>query len=107
MLIDQMEEVSDVTVHIDPEDDEVASPSDQLPSRREILKLLNQQWHDLDLGPGIEQVMLHYLDGKIHVDVFLKMEGLDTGTMTGLSARIRASAQRVEDIGDVTVNFRA
>ena len=107
VLIDQMEEVSDVTVHIDPEDDEVASPSNQLPSRAEILQRLEQEWQGLDLGPGIDQVMLHYLDGKVHVDVFLKMSGLDAGTMTGLTERIRAAAQRADDIGDVTVNFRA
>ncbi len=75
VLIDQMEEVSDVTVHIDPEDDELVSSSNQLPSREEILQRLEQQWQGLDLGPGIDQVMLHYLDGKVHVDVFLKMAG--------------------------------
>ena len=106
-LIGQMDDISDVTVHIDPEDDEVASPCDNLPSRTEILQRLERQWHALDLGPGIDQVMLHYLDGKVHVDVFIKMEGLEAGAMTDLSDRIRAVAQQEDDIGDVTVNFRA
>ena len=106
-LIEQMDDISDVTVHIDPEDDEVASPCDNLPSRTEILQRLERQWYALDLGPGIDQVMLHYLDGKVHVDVFIKMEGLETGAMTDLSDRIRAAAQQEDDIGDVTVNFRA
>ena len=104
-LIEQMEDISDVTVHIDPEDDELA-PCKRLPLRNEILQRLEQQWQDLDLGPGIERVMLHYLDGKVHVDVFMKMEGLDAGTMAGLSERIRAAAQQADDIGEVTVNFR-
>ena len=105
-LIEQMEDISDVTVHIDPEDDEIA-PSKRLPLRDEILQHLEQQWQALDLGPGIDQVVLHYLDGQIHVDVFMKMEGLEAETMAGLSERIRAAASQVGDVGEVTVNFRA
>ena len=105
-LIEQMEDISDVTVHIDPEDDEIA-PSKRLPLRDEILQRLERQWQDLDLGPGIDQVVLHYLDGQIHVDVFMKMEGLEAETMAGLSERIRAAASQVGDVGEVTVNFRA
>ena len=77
-----------------------------MPLRNEILQQLEQQWQDLELGPGIDQVVLHYLDGQIHVDVFMKMEGLEAETMAGLSERIRAAARRVDDVGEVTVNFR-
>jgi len=105
-LIEQVEDISDVTVHIDPEDDELA-PSKRLPLRNEILQQLEQQWQDLELGPGIDQVVLHYLDGQIHVDVFMKMEDLETDAMAGLSERIRAAARRIDDVGEVTVNFRA
>ena len=107
VLIEKMEDISDVTVHIDPEDDEFASPCNGLPLRGEILQRLEQQWQGLDLGPGIDRVMLHYLDGKVHVDVFMKMEGMDTGSMAGLSERIRVAARQADDIGKVTVNFRA
>ena len=105
-LIEQMEDISDVTVHIDPEDDEVA-PCKRLPLRNEILRRLEQQWQALDLGPGIDKVMLHYLDGKVHVDVFMKMEGLEAGKMAGLSERICTAARQADDIGEVTVNFRS
>ena len=104
VLIDQMEDISDVTVHIDPEDDELA-PCKRLPPRGEILERLERQWKGLDLGPGIDRVMLHYLDGKVHVDVFMKMTGLNRDRMAGLSADIRAAASQADDIGEVTVNF--
>ena len=104
-LIEQMEDISDVTVHIDPEDDEVA-PCKRLPLRDEILQRLEQQWQGLDLGPGIDQIMLHYLDGKVHVDVFIYMDGMEAGAMDSLSERVRTAARRAEDIGEVTVNFR-
>jgi len=105
VLIDQIEDISDVTVHIDPEDDELA-PCKRLPLRHEILQRLEQQWQGLDLGPGIDRVMLHYLDGKVHVDIFMNMGGLEAGAMTGLSERIRAAAQQADDIGEVSVNFK-
>ena len=104
-LIEQMEDISDVTVHIDPEDDEVA-PCKRLPLRDEILQRLEQQWQGLDLGPGIDQIMLHYLDGKVHVDVFIYMDGMEASAMDSLSERVRTAARRAEDIGEVTVNFR-
>ena len=37
--------------------------------------------------------MLHYLDGKVHLDVFIKMEGLDTEQMSELCGSASA-AQR-------------
>ena len=106
VLIEQMEDISDVTVHIDPEDDELTSPCRRLPLRDEILKRLEQQWQGLDLGPGIDQVMLHYLGGKVHVDIFMKPDGMDAGSMAVLTERIRTAARRADDVGGVTVNFR-
>ena len=43
-LIGEMDDVSDVTVHIDPEDDEVASPCTDLPLRDEIMQRLEEGW---------------------------------------------------------------
>jgi cation diffusion facilitator family transporter len=105
-LIGGLEDVTDVTVHIDPEDDEVASPCNHLPLRAEVLRRLEDEWQDLDLGQGVDKVVLHYLDGKVHVDVFLPMEGIDPDLLSGLSASIREAAGRAEDIGKVKVYFR-
>ena len=37
------------TVHIDPEDDEFASPCTHLPLRDEILRRLEAQWQSLEM----------------------------------------------------------
>jgi cation diffusion facilitator family transporter len=67
----KIDEISDVTVHIDPEDDSFSSPTERLPSRREALGRLAALWSDVpDLAPR-ERVQLHYLDGRIEVEVFL------------------------------------
>jgi len=105
-LIEQIEDISDVTVHIDPEDDEFA-PCKRLPVRAEIMRRLEQQWQGLDLGPGIDRVMLHYLGGKVHADIFMKPDNMDAGSMAVLTERIRLAARQADDVGDVTINFRS
>ena len=102
-LIKTIDDVSDVTVHIDPEDDEQASSCAGLPLRDEILRRLEQQWQHLDIGERLDKVVVHYLDGKVHVEVFLNSTGEDSQQLAELSGAIRESAQRAQDIGDVSV----
>jgi cation diffusion facilitator family transporter len=105
-LIADMDDVSDVTVHIDPEDDEVASPCSDLPLRDEVMRRLEDRWAKLDLQAGIEKVVLHYLDGKVHVDIFVELADMDAAERERLADRIRESARKVDDIGNVEVYFR-
>lgn len=75
-LLNEISEVMDVTVHIDPEDDEKAIPCEGLPLRAQAEKLLAQQWRGI---PGAEKrlrVVLHYLAGKINVDVYFSLADL-------------------------------
>ena len=106
-LIDTNENVSDVTVHIDPEDDEDASPVALLPLRNEILRRLGKQWQHIDFGTDIDKVVLHYLDGKVHVDVFLPLNGMSPEKSDALSAMIREAALKAEDIGEVCVYYQS
>ncbi|MGB5177393.1 MAG: cation diffusion facilitator family transporter [Gammaproteobacteria bacterium] len=102
-LLKTIDDVSDVTVHIDPEDDELASSCAGLPLRDEVLRRLEQQWQHLDIGEQLDKVVVHYLDGKVHVEVFLNSTGEDSQQLAELSTTIRESAQRAQDIGDVSV----
>ncbi len=71
-LMQKVTQVKDVTVHIDPEDDEITSPSLHLPSRdileQSILIAIEEDF------PEIKAWVLHYLDGKIHIDIMLEQE---------------------------------
>ena len=102
-LIKTIDDVSDVTVHIDPEDDELASSCKGLPLRDEVLRRLEQQWQHLDIGERLDKVVVHYLNGKVHVEVFLNSTGEDSQQLAELSAAIREVAQKAQDIGDVSV----
>lgn len=77
-LIDQMEEVSDVVVHIDPENDAEHSVNISLPLRDEIVARLKQHWQSLEVAREIEQIHLHYLGGKLTVDVYLPLKVIES-----------------------------
>jgi cation diffusion facilitator family transporter len=105
-LMGSNDDVVDVTVHIDPEDDELASTCTHLPLRDEILRRLDAQWDALQPRPATDRVVLHYLDGRVNVDVFVPME---TGAPEGLLARaqqIIEAAGSAEDIGEVRVYYQ-
>ncbi len=105
-LIMEIEEVSDVMVHIDPEDDERSASCSKLPERTEVLRRLRTQWQDIAAAPRIEDVTLHYLDGKVHVEVLLPLhvaESLDQARE--LSQTFRRAAADLAEIGTVDVHF--
>jgi len=105
-LIDQFDEVTDVTVHIDPEDDELASSCDHLPLRNEMMQRLESQWQGMELGGRVHRVMLHYLGGKVHVDIYLDRDQIEPDQLAALGEAFRRATRRVEDIGDVQLYFK-
>lgn len=105
-LIQQIEEVADVTVHIDPEDDETSSPCDHLPLRDEVLRMLRGLWQDLPAAAGIDSVTLHYLDGTIHVDVLLPIEWApDRQAATDLTQEFQRRIEALAYVGEVKLLF--
>ncbi|CAM2968540.1 cation diffusion facilitator family transporter [Legionella worsleiensis] len=66
-LVQQIASVQDVTVHVDPEDDEVCSPSTHLPGRTVIQEQLLKE-----VGIDFPQIVfwnVHYLNGKLNLDI--------------------------------------
>lgn len=61
--------IRDVIVHIDPEDDEIVAPSLHLPDRDALQTLLLQCWQTLPGADQIADIAIHYLAGKIEVEV--------------------------------------
>lgn len=94
-LINQVDEVTDVMVHIDPEDDTKIRQAEQLPPREMVLKRLQTAWADVQESKFIDRTTLHYLDGKIHVELLLPLKLIEEA---GSAARIsRAFSKVVQD----------
>lgn len=66
-LMSRFERIKDVTVHVDPEDDELSCPSMYLPSRNTLQPLLFEPLKAQ--FPMISKINLHYLDGFLHIDL--------------------------------------
>ena len=104
-LLERIEEVTDVTVHIDPEDDEQKSPCDKLPLRGDLIEALKERWEHLD-GIHADQVTLHYLDGKLQVELGLPLNMLENNPdPKSLVADIEAAAKELPEIDSVRVSF--
>ncbi len=77
-LIKHMPAVYDVTVHIDPEDDEV-EPAQHLPPRAQLQPQLMQCWQDLPGAQVLSMPVWHYLNGKIKIEIRLPYAALPAG----------------------------
>ncbi|MCB1734484.1 MAG: cation transporter [Gammaproteobacteria bacterium] len=104
-LVAGIEELTDVTVHIDPEDDEEAAPCAGLPSRSELLPRLQREWQR-NGGPMVEEVVMHYLDGKVHLDLMVDLEAMvDPGERHQFRDALRNAARQLPEIGEVRVYY--
>ncbi len=106
-LLDRFDEVTDVTVHIDPEDDEKESPCDHLPLRDELINRLGEQWAGIARIED-KDITLHYLGGKLQVDVTLPFSTLEQyDDPAELVQNIERAAKSLPEVDGVQVCFRA
>ena len=105
-LIRHVGNIADVVVHIDSEDDEHAATSARLPLRAEVMKRLEHYFADIEPAHAIQAIVLHYLGGKIAVEVHLSLDLAPTVAVgRALQARFAKAAARDPQIGSVRVCF--
>ncbi len=107
-LINDMEEVADVMVHIDPEDDEAGASCGHLPLRRTILDELEALWADIPAARRIRDVKLHYLDGKITVDLVLPLDLVQNqpSAREELERAFAEVAQKADSVAGIQLFFQ-
>ena len=105
-IIDRVDDVTDVLVHIDPENDEYARPCDGLPMRQDLLLQLQKRWQNIDEADKIDDVTLHYLHGQIHVDIQVPLSTFtDLEQARRFSDEVSQAIQEIGAVGDVQINF--
>jgi len=77
-LKNKIEHLTDVTVHIDPENDEESPPCEGLPLRNEVIEILKKIWSDDNGNFDLIKISLHYLSGKINIDLKLPLENFES-----------------------------
>lgn len=91
-------DVTDVTFHIDPEDDEGQGDPSRLPGlplRPEIEQALEARWFDLPCWPQIDAFRFHYVDGKVSVEVWLQGQATEVN-------RSELASQLKSQVADIT-----
>jgi len=107
-LINEIEEVIDVMVHIDPEDDENVPQSEKLPLRQEMLKKLELAWADVEEAKQIDCITMHYLQGKIEIELLLPLAILHNAQPDAEKAvkeRFIQALANVEEIEKVSIHY--
>jgi len=107
-LIDQFDEVNDITVHIDPEDDELTDNScKHLPLRADVLKLLEAHWRDIPETRELLHTTLHYLDGAINIELVLPLKIIESGQSAAqIKQQVKDASKKLACIGTVDILYK-
>ena len=102
-----IEELDDVTVHIDPENDEEKedAPYKDLPERAQALKIISQSLKLENINLEIEKTQLHYLDGEILVDFYLSMDHLKNKSTEQIQSELSKALEKLSGFGQVKVYY--
>lgn len=89
-LLQEVSDITDITIHVDAEDDETYQRSSSLPLRRELEKELELAWSDISGARDIIGTTLHYLNGSLKIEVRLpltKFENIEQAHQTAIQLR--------------------
>lgn len=105
-LIERVDEINDVTVHIDPEDDEKYPVSIGLPSRPEMEQQLRECWQGLVSSEVDFGLTLHYLEGTVSIEVCLPLTAVASiDQAQGLSKQLLERSQGLPHVSEVRIYF--
>jgi cation diffusion facilitator family transporter len=73
-LKQKIDDITDVTIHVDPEDDEVLPVGAELPTRAEALARLGRLFVGISEASRRQRTVLHYLNGKIDIEAYFPLD---------------------------------
>lgn len=106
-LYSNLEDVQDVTVHIDSEDDELYSDNACLPPREELISRLKQLWHGLPGVDAIKHIQIHYLHGSVNLEIELPLSCIENPQQAAdLQQRYQELAHPISEVSQIKLLFR-
>ena len=106
MMIREFEELSDVMVHIDPENDEAGPTTAGLPLRSRFQDQLKEAWEGCAAAERIKRYNLHYLNGHIELEIFLPLETMEDIARTAeIKEQLTQASRKLGFIGNVRVYY--
>lgn len=105
-LIQDLDEVSDVLVHIDTEDDQSYERGRTLPLRADLERQIRGTIAGLPGAQQVRQVLLHYDADRIGVELHLPLDlAPDAAAAKALAERLKTPLYDVPHVVDVAVHF--
>ena len=105
-LLGEVDEISDVTVHVDPEDDEAGPATQNLPLRQQALEKLGGCWATIPEVEKVTQTILHYREGKIDIDLYFPLSCYDGDSkLQELRAGLLDSLEGEDDFRELKIFF--
>ena len=105
-LIKEIAPLADVMVHIDIEEDVEGPSCAGLPLRDELQKRLDNHFRDIPEARMIEHMTLHYLNGRIDIELLLPQDAISpSATARQLAEQFAAAVRNDRDIGKVDVYY--
>lgn len=107
-LTQNFDDINDVTVHIDPEDDEHTDNScKHLPLRDEVMTGLQRHWAEITATQELMDITLHYLDGSINLQLVLPLKLIQQETDSQrIKQQIESASKKLECIGSVEILYK-
>ena len=101
----RFDDISEVIVHIDPEDDLETEKSELLPLRNQVIEDLKLHWKNLSHRSEIKDIVLHYLQGKIHVDVMLSIAVLNNSSEEEIEKEFNLNCEHLNWLGTLRIMY--
>ena len=97
--------IIDVTVHVDPENDEMASPSRHLPNRQTIDQLLKTHCSHLPGFREISHYNLHYLRGQLYIEIYMPATMQSITSSTTLKKQYESAIHNASKYTNIIIYF--
>jgi cation diffusion facilitator family transporter len=96
----KFQEISDITVHIDAEDDAEGTQEFMPPLRKEVRRALLEAWDGLLGEDEVEKMTLHYLKDVINIELFLSSR---VENKEDLRLKLTQSANKFQWMGEISI----
>jgi cation diffusion facilitator family transporter len=106
-LKQKIDDITDVTIHVDPEDDEVLPVGAELPTRAEALARLGRLFVGISEASRRQRTVLHYLNGKIDIEAYFPLDVCsgERSKAANLSERLQTAIEKDPVFNQIFVYF--